>query len=112
MTNTPRWHPTLATDRAVYHNDTRCLEGAAIAVKNRRPGDGGRPPCALCVGQELPDHPLPPMSGTREHAVCPACQSERSAPVGDILAVGRLIKVTHRCRNCGTLFVLFRRATG
>jgi len=52
------------------------------------------------------------VSGTGEHVACPACQSERSAPVGDILAVGRLIKVTHRCRICGTLFVLFRRATG
>jgi hypothetical protein len=53
---------------------------------------------------------LKPVSEIREHTVCPACDSERTAPVGDILAVGRLIKVTHRCASCGTLFVLFRRA--
>jgi hypothetical protein len=52
---------------------------------------------------------LPPES--RDHLACPACDSERIAPVGDILAVGRLIKVTHRCATCGTLFVLFRKAS-
>jgi hypothetical protein len=50
MTNTQAWHSTLATDRPLYHADTRCPEGAAIALKNRRPGDGGREPCPYCAG--------------------------------------------------------------
>ena len=50
MTNTLPWHSTLATDRPIYHDDTRCPEGAAIALKHRRPGDGGRDPCEHCAG--------------------------------------------------------------
>jgi hypothetical protein len=33
-----------------YHDDTRCPDGAAIALKDRRPGDGGREPCVHCAG--------------------------------------------------------------
>jgi hypothetical protein len=54
----------------------------------------------------------PRMPDTREPLVCPACDSERIAPIGDILAVGRLIRVTHRCTTCGSLSVLFRKAIG
>ena len=54
--------------------------------------------------------PERPLSETREHPVCPACAGERIAPVGDILAVGRLVKVTQRCMTCGALFALFRKA--
>jgi hypothetical protein len=50
MTNTQPWHSTVATDRPLYHDDTRCPEGQAIALKNRRPGDGGRDPCPYCAG--------------------------------------------------------------
>ena len=50
MTNTQPWHSTVAADRPLYHNDTRCLEGEAIALKNRRPGDGGRDQCPHCAG--------------------------------------------------------------
>jgi hypothetical protein len=45
------WHPTRATDRAVYHNDTRCPEGGAIELQYRRPGTGGRPLCATCAAE-------------------------------------------------------------
>ena len=44
------WHSTLATDRPLYHDDTRCPEGGAIKLKDRRSGDGGRDPCAHCAG--------------------------------------------------------------
>jgi hypothetical protein len=45
MTNTLTWHSTLATDRPIYHDDTRCPEGGAILLTHRRQGDGGREPC-------------------------------------------------------------------
>ena len=50
MTNTLPWHSVLASDRQVYHDDTRCAEGSSIEGKNRRPGDGGRDPCPRCAG--------------------------------------------------------------
>ena len=50
MTNTLPWHSVLATDRQVYHDDTRCPEDSKIEGKNRRPGDGGRDPCEGCAG--------------------------------------------------------------
>jgi DNA-directed RNA polymerase subunit RPC12/RpoP len=43
------WHSTRATDRAVYHDNTRCPEGDAVGLKYRRPGDGGRDPCEHCA---------------------------------------------------------------
>jgi len=49
MTTTPMWHPIRATDRPVYHDDTRCPEGSAIDLPYRRPGDGGCAPCEHCV---------------------------------------------------------------
>jgi hypothetical protein len=49
MTNTQPWHSTVATDRSLYHDDTRCPEGQAIASKDRRPGDGGHDPCPHCA---------------------------------------------------------------
>jgi hypothetical protein len=50
MTNTQPWHSTVAIDRPMYHDDTRCPEGQAIALKHRRSGDGGRDPCPYCAG--------------------------------------------------------------
>lgn len=85
-------------------------------MKDRRLGDGGRPLCARCGGQEPPDHPWPPELEYRQPIppspppmMCPACGSARVAPVGDLLAIGRLIEVRHRCMTCGTLFVVFRK---
>jgi hypothetical protein len=49
MTNTLPWHSKLASDRPLYHDDTRCPEGGAIPLKDRRPGDGGRDPCPRCA---------------------------------------------------------------
>lgn len=49
MTNTLSWHSARATDRPVYHDDTRCPDGNAIPPKDRRPGDGGREPCEHCA---------------------------------------------------------------
>ena len=49
MTKTLTWHSTLATDRPVYHNDTRCPEGGTIELKDLRPGSGGREPCEHCA---------------------------------------------------------------
>ena len=48
-TNTIPWHSTRATDSWVYHNDTRCPEGAAIAWQNRALGEGGRHQCIHCT---------------------------------------------------------------
>ena len=50
MTNSQPWHSAVATDLPLYHDDTRCPEGRAIASKNRQPGDGGRDPCPYCAG--------------------------------------------------------------
>jgi hypothetical protein len=63
MTNTLPWHSKLATDRPLYHDDMRCPEGSAIALKDRRPGDGGRDSCehcALLLVDSLKTRPLPP----------------------------------------------------
>jgi len=49
MTNTFSWHSALATDPPIYHDDTRCLDGAAIKLEDRRPGDGGRDACEHCT---------------------------------------------------------------
>ena len=41
MTNTLPWHSVLATDRHVYHDDTRCPDGSRIensAARRRRAG--------------------------------------------------------------------------
>ena len=35
----------------LYHNDTRCPEVGAIGLQYRRPGMGGRPPCAICAAE-------------------------------------------------------------
>jgi hypothetical protein len=51
MTNVMPWHSTLATDRSVYHDDTRCSEGNRIELRDRRPGTGGRPQCAICAAE-------------------------------------------------------------
>jgi hypothetical protein len=54
----------------------------------------------------------PPESGppeTRERR-CPACQSERIAPVGHVKAAGGLIKSEQQCEACGTGFVFVRKA--
>jgi len=49
MTNTLSWHSILANDLRVYHDDTRCPDGAAIGAEDRQPGDGGRDPCEHCT---------------------------------------------------------------
>ena len=46
MTNMLAWHS--ATGRPVYHDDTRCPDGAAIGAKDRHPGDGERDQCEHC----------------------------------------------------------------
>jgi hypothetical protein len=108
------WHPTLATDRAVYHDDTRCLEGAAIEMQYRRPGKGGRPPCEDCASVVAPAKlgwsAMPPeaeLSGTHERH-CPICRSGKVTPVGHVLAAGGMIKVEHRCAACGIAFFCVR----
>jgi len=50
MSTTRVWHPTRTAERPVYHDDTRCPEGAAIEEADRRPGDGGRDHCEHCLG--------------------------------------------------------------
>ena len=32
----------------VHHNHPRCMKGALIGLKNRRPGDRGKPLCSEC----------------------------------------------------------------
>lgn len=49
MTTTAMWHPTRASDRPVYRDDTRCPEGSAIDLPYRRPGDGSCTPCEHCM---------------------------------------------------------------
>jgi hypothetical protein len=103
---TARWHPILASDRAVYHNDTRCSEGAAIAVKDRRPGDGGRAPCEQCA-RSGPD-PLPstgPAVPETRQRCCPACQSERATNANRLRVIqNKVTKEELQCEACGTAY--------
>jgi len=109
------WHPTRATDRAVYHDDTGCSEAAAIEQQYRRPGMGGRPPCEDCArvldtamvgGSPMP---VPPLPETRERG-CPTCHGQQIAQAGHVMASRALIKVEYRCAVCGTAFLLVRSA--
>ena len=81
----PPWHPTRPTDRAVYHDDTGCPEGAAIELHYRRPGTGGRPRCGcgtvvgtIVVGGSTVQGTAIPLEAelpeTRERH-CPICRS-------------------------------------
>ena len=38
----------------------------------------------------------------------PTVKSERTVHAGDVVAIGGLVKVKHRCGTCGTVFVLVR----
>ena len=51
ITSIMPWHSTLATDRPVFHDHTRCSEGNRIELRDRRPGTGGRPQCAICAAE-------------------------------------------------------------
>jgi len=84
MTNAQPWHSILATDRLLYHDDTRCPEGGTIKLKDRRPGDGGRDPCPHCARFLI-------------ETINPAMRDGITGPVGDgplivraKLALGRL----------------------
>ena len=44
---------------------------------------------------------------TRERR-CPSCQSEQIVYAGRIIGVGGLVKVEHRCEECGTAFLFVR----
>jgi hypothetical protein len=98
------WHPTRATDRAVYHDDTHCPEGAAIAVEHRRPGDGGRPHCELYARGGLGALQSGGLSET-DALRCPACQSDRTAPTEHVIVSGRLVvRVERQCAASGAVF--------
>lgn len=126
MTTALAWHSILATDRMVYHDNTRCVEGDVIALRYRRPGTGGRAACEHCARssrQELRDPPSlvpsiprmpsrgPALRETDEHR-CPYCRSCQITPAGQILAVGELIKEAHRCEVCHTIFLIAYTAIG
>jgi hypothetical protein len=49
VTNIRPWHSIRDTDRAVYHDDTRCPEGERIDFTYRRRGGGWREPCEHCA---------------------------------------------------------------
>jgi hypothetical protein len=102
------WHPTLATDRAVYHNDTDCPEGAMIAEEDRRPGEGGRPQCEHCAQGRLVSLAPRALPETGERR-CPACESEATAPVGHVLAAAGMMKVQRRWEACGAAFFFVRK---
>jgi hypothetical protein len=42
------WHSVRVTDRKVFHDDSRCPEGAGIEVQYRREGTEGRRKCEQC----------------------------------------------------------------
>ena len=48
MANMSPWHSIVETDAKVYHDDSRCPEGNAIAPKFRREGTDGRRKCEEC----------------------------------------------------------------
>ena len=63
MTSSMPWHSTLATARPFYHDNMRCPEGDAIALTDRRSGDGGRDSCPYCVNlllEEIKSKLIPP----------------------------------------------------
>ena len=50
---------------------------------------------------------LPALPATRERR-CPSCQSEQIVYAGRVIGAGGLIKVEHRCEECGIAFVFVR----
>lgn len=44
------WHSVRETDRKVYHDDARCVEGAGVDPQHRREGTEGRRKCEECQG--------------------------------------------------------------
>ena len=42
------FYSVKSTDRAVYHNNSKCTEGNNIEPENRRNGTGNRPLCSHC----------------------------------------------------------------
>ena len=111
-----RWHSTREADRAVFHNHTRCREGAAIELKYRRPGAGGRAACAHCARYARQERRGPPSvvaMAVRGPALpetdeprCPYCRSYRIAPLGCLIIALDLFKEAHRCEGCHTTFAV------
>jgi hypothetical protein len=118
MTNTLAWHSTLATDRPVYHDDTRCPEGGTISLQNRRPGDGGRDPCPRCARyshQEKRGTPIPACRRFFPESAdgrCPYCRSYLITPLGQVTAGGIVVKEVHGCDVCKTAFLVVHRENG
>jgi hypothetical protein len=54
------WHSTNLSDKHVYHDNTKCTEGATIRRQDRKPGSVGRPKCPLCTEQNSVLLRLPP----------------------------------------------------
>lgn len=121
MTDALTWHSSWAADRAVYHDNSRCLEGDAIQWRYRRSGAL----CEHCAGyarRALPDlppvQPSPmPLRPSREPVLrqtsedrCPYCRSHRITPAAQGFTVGALIKEVHRCEVCKTIFLIARAA--
>jgi hypothetical protein len=48
MANMRPWHSIIETDPKVYHDDSRCPDGNAIAPQYRREGTDGRRKCEQC----------------------------------------------------------------
>lgn len=41
-----RWH---ASGEDCHHDNTECMYAGLVPAEERRPGDGGKPLCGLCV---------------------------------------------------------------
>jgi hypothetical protein len=109
MTHALPWHSTLATDRPLFHDDTRCPEGGATTVKDRSAFRRcERDPCPHCAGLLVETigtrlrRPVLPESDVHR---CPACHSERIAR-GEhlIVADGVVVRREYQCAACEGAF--------
>jgi DNA-directed RNA polymerase subunit RPC12/RpoP len=100
------WHSTRATDRPVYHDDTRCPEAGSIGLMHRRPNTGGRPHCAFCARSILGRLSSPAREGPETDARrCPACHSDRTARAEHVIVSnGVVVRREYQCAACEGAF--------
>jgi hypothetical protein len=46
---TGAWHSANVLDKNVYHDNTKCTDGARIKLQDRKPGSVGRLKCPRCT---------------------------------------------------------------
>ena len=52
------WHSAALSDKHVYHDESRCTDGAKVRRQDRVPGSVGRSKCPLCTAlNSVPQRP-------------------------------------------------------